>query len=247
MPAIQDRGRVLIADDEPAVGRFISAVLRAAGFEVDVVSRASEAILALSQRHYDALIADIKMPGNEQLELLESLRGGPAVPLVLMTAEPSFESALAAFRGGVLDYLVKPFTPEQLLGGVNAALEKARQSRAEAERQVSIAALIEAATQLASSVGHAAPAAGANAGAPPSSSDGPRLDEAVMSLLSPRQQEIARLLALGHPLPEVAEELELSAHTVRAHVKAIFAKLGVRSQVALLSRLAGRDPKTGAR
>jgi DNA-binding NarL/FixJ family response regulator len=236
---------VLVADDEPGIRRFVSTALRTAGFEVDVVSTASDALQALTMAHYEVFIADIKMPGNEQLELLEGLGDEQSVPLLLMTAEPSLDTALAALRGGVLDYLVKPFSPEALLARVNAAIEKARQARADAERQAKIAALLEAAVNVAQVVGNNGRASVQAAPTSGSSADGAatELDQDLLARLSPRQREVVRLLALGHPLPEIAEELKLSAHTVRAHMKAIFTKLGVRSQVALISRVAGRDPK----
>ena len=66
----------------------------------------------------------------------------------------------------------------------------------------------------------------------------------VINCLSPRQQEVVQLLTVGRPIPEVAELLGLSVHTVRGHMKGIFSKLGVQSQVALLGKLAGHAVPT---
>jgi DNA-binding NarL/FixJ family response regulator len=242
---VNAKGRVLLADDDAAVRRATCQVLGSGGFEVDAVATAHEAIQALSRKSYDACVADINMPGNERLELIEALRGAAGVPLVLITGEPSVATAVTAFRGGVLDYIPKPLLPDELLARVSAVVQKGRELRAAAQAQANIAVFIEAATQVIDSAraeaglpstpraGHspqvAAPAAG------------PRLPADLMSSLSPRQQDVVRLLAAGHPIPEVAELLRLSVHTVRGHMKVIFSKLGVQGQVALLSKLAGND------
>ena len=248
--ASETSGRVLVADDEESVRRFVCTVLRAAGFEVDSVATGFEVREALARHSYDACVADIKMPGNEQLELVDGLQTGVMVPLVLITGNPSLDSALAAFRGGVLDYVVKPFTSEELLGRVIAVVKKGREFRVAAQTGARIAAFVEAATRVVDTVSRTDldPVPGASvAGAShqPAEGGGPQLPAELISRLSPRQHEVVRLLAVGHPIPEVAALLDLSVHTVRGHMKAIFSKVGVQSQVALLSRLAGHGIPKG--
>jgi DNA-binding NarL/FixJ family response regulator len=247
------QGRVLVADDDDAVGRFTAAVLRSAGFEVDVVGTGFEATEALTLHSYDACVADIKMPGNEHLELVDGRPNGVMVPLVLITGEPSLDTAVTAFRRGVLDYIVKPFTSEELLSRVVAVVKKGREIRAAARTSATIAALVDAATHVVDAVGRTSFDSVSRASSPrasrePAAGEGPELPADLVSLLSPRQHEVVRLLAVGHPIPEVAALLDLSVHTVRGHMKAIFSKLGVQSQVALLSRLAGHGiPKVSRR
>lgn len=241
---LEPRGRVLVADDDEAVRRFTSTVLRSAGFEVDLVGTGFEATKALERKTYDACVADIKMPGNEQLELVDGLQNGVIVPMVLITGEPSLDTAVSAFRRGVLDYIVKPFTEEELLQRVIAVVKKGREFRVAAQTGARIAALVEAATHVVDAVGRGnfdseSRASSARASHVPAVGEGPQLPADLVSRLSPRQHEVVRLLAVGHPIPEVAALLDLSVHTVRGHMKAIFSKLGVQSQVALLSRLAG--------
>jgi DNA-binding NarL/FixJ family response regulator len=247
---LEAKGRVLVADDDAAVRRFTSTVLRSAGFEVDVVATGFEAREALSKTSYDACVADIKMPGNEQLELVDALQAGVIVPLVLITGEPSLDTAVTAFRRGVLDYIVKPFSSEELLARVVAVVKKGRECRVAAERGAKIAAFIEAATLVVDTVGRTDAELGPLTSAGRATHEaaeggGPPLPADLLSLLSPRQQEVVRLLAVGHPIPDVAALLDLSVHTVRGHMKAIFSKLGVQSQVALLSRLAGHATPNG--
>jgi DNA-binding NarL/FixJ family response regulator len=239
-----------VADDDHDVRRFAVRVLCSGGFEVDEVCSGFEASQALSLRSYDVCVADIKMPGNERLELVRALQTNHLVPLVLMTGEPSVDTAVAALRGGVLDYLLKPFTPEDLLAIVRAAVEKARAVQAAAAQQASIAALVEAAAQVAAGgdvraqrYAHSLPSSrgGEPVTAPPPDSRDAPFSPDIVRALSPRQLDIVRLLVQGHPLPEVADLLDLSVHTVRGHMKVIFTKLGVQSQVALLSKLARRQ------
>lgn len=244
-------GRVLVADDDEAVGRFASLVLRTAGFEVDVVATGFEVTKSVSTTTYDACVADIHMPGNEQLELVGWLHGGASVPLILLTGDPSVDTAVAALRGGVFDYIVKPVSADELLGRVQAVVAKGREARAAAQTRARIAALVEAATHVVEAGGRGdAGIRGPSAGAPNEATaevGGVHLPADVVSRLSPRQQEVVRLLTVGRPIPEVAELLGLSVHTVRGHMKTIFSKLGVQSQVALLGKLAGHAVPTTRR
>lgn len=242
----EPRSRVLVADDDEAVGRYAGTVLRSAGFLVDVVTSGHEVTKALSHSSYDACVADINMPGNEQLELVGWLHGGAMVPLILLTGDPSFDTAVAALRGGVLDYIVKPVAADELLRRVRAAVQKGREQRAAAHTQARVAALVEAATHVVEAVAGPRPPV-RDASPDYAELDGLQLPADVADCLSPRQREVVHLLSLGRPIPEVAELLGLSVHTVRGHMKAIFAKLGVQSQVALLGKLAGHAVPTTRR
>jgi DNA-binding NarL/FixJ family response regulator len=245
------RGRVLLADDDAAVLRPTSIALRKAGFEVDVVATGNEAAEALSKNTYDALVADINMPGNERLELAQVRREGQAmVPVILMTGYPSLETAVGALRYGVIDYITKPIDPEELFVRVDGAVSRGRALRALDDTRQRAAALIEAVGALESVVRLS------GVPDPSQSSDSPsvahrdpleRLPAHELSRLSPRERDVVRLLAVGHPVQAVAKTLGLSTNTVRNHVKSVFAKLRVRSQVALLGKLAGHPSPDDAR
>jgi DNA-binding NarL/FixJ family response regulator len=237
------RGRVLVADDDPAVLRGTTLVLRAAGFDVDAVETGHAAADALGKTRYDALLADINMPGNAQLELLQLREGRALVPVILITGNPSLETAVGALRHGVVDYVTKPVAPEELLVRVDAAVRKGRALHALDDARQRATALIDAVGALESAVslvGLRDPAPRAGGGAPnPLGDPLERLPRDEFDRLSPRERDVVRLLAVGHPVQEAATALGLSTNTVRNHMKSVFAKLRVRSQVALLGKLAG--------
>lgn len=199
------RGAVLVAEDHAPLRSSLVSVLQRAGFFAAGATTGKEAIELLRQRKFDVLLADINMPGNASLELLiTASEASIRVPVVLMTGEPSVETAVGALREGAIDYLTKPFAPEALLARLDLAVQKSRALAAEND-----------------------PLAG--------------LTASELARISPREQEITRLLARGNPAKDVAVMLALSPNTVRNHVKSIFAKLQVHSQVELLLKLR-RDP-----
>jgi two-component system nitrogen regulation response regulator GlnG len=132
--------RVLIADDEPSIRFVLREALEGAGHEVVEAADGNAAREALAGRRFDLALLDIRMPGPSGLELLDELRarGGDVPPVVIMTAQNTFENAVEAMKRGAFDYLTKPFE----LGHVEALVEKARQLRslrgevAELRRQV---------------------------------------------------------------------------------------------------------------
>ena len=122
-----DRMRVLIADDEPSIRFVLREALESAGHEVTEAADGNAAREALAGQRFDLALLDIRMPGPSGLELLEELRarGGDPTPVVIMTAQNSFENAVEAMKRGAFDYLTKPFD----LPHVEALVEKARQLR----------------------------------------------------------------------------------------------------------------------
>lgn len=109
-------GRILIADDEQTFLTSTAQLLRNEGFECDCAENAAEALKKSSEKTYDLLIADIKMPGNANLELVRQLsQNAPAVSIILITAYPSQHTAIDAVHLPVIAYLLKPVDFPQLL------------------------------------------------------------------------------------------------------------------------------------
>src|SRR5262245_20450522 len=128
---VDEAARILIADDEETFLHSTADLLRKEGFECDCVSTADEAVTSLTRQQYDLLIADIRMPGNPNLEMVRGLAAGAGnLPVILVTGYPSLQSALDAVRLPVIAYLVKPFEFEELRSEVERAVGWSRLSRA---------------------------------------------------------------------------------------------------------------------
>ena len=123
------RERVLVVDDDASLAAASQRVL-ADDFEVVVAGSLDAARRALGEGEFDALTLDIQLPDGNGLDLLRELRGrNSELPVVMVTGELSVESATQALRSRANEYLLKPFTPEQLLDTVRAAVAAGRVAR----------------------------------------------------------------------------------------------------------------------
>ncbi|MGB8226701.1 MAG: response regulator [Sedimentisphaerales bacterium] len=118
-------GRILLADDEQTFRESTGELLRKEGYQCDCVKDAYSAIEKLGQQSYDLLIADIKMPGNSNLELTKELpKLAKGTPTILVTAFPSQKSAIEAIDLPVAAYMVKPIDFEELKKKVAEAIRR---------------------------------------------------------------------------------------------------------------------------
>jgi DNA-binding NtrC family response regulator len=111
--------RILVVDDERSVRLTFSQILKNHGHDVWMAEGAPEALQTLSQHEIDVMVSDICMPGLNGLDLMSLVSSeAPDVVVVLVTGEPTAETAIQALRGGALDYLCKPVSPEELIKAV---------------------------------------------------------------------------------------------------------------------------------
>lgn len=109
------KGSVLVIDDDDLFLRVCTTVLKRAGHDVQGVQSARAALDALGQRHFDAVVSDVRMPGTDGIDLLKAVRQQqPSLPFVLMSGEPTVDSALTAIEHRALRYLRKPFDVDAL-------------------------------------------------------------------------------------------------------------------------------------
>lgn len=132
-PAPAGVRRVLIIDDEPAVLRVLSLLLERNGFSVASANNARDGLALISARAFDVILTDIIMPELSGLDFLKELRRHDLdVPVILMTAGATLDSALDAIEYGAQQYLLKPVEPEALVHSVGKAValgELARMKR----------------------------------------------------------------------------------------------------------------------
>ncbi len=113
---------VLIVDDEIALCRALERVLRAANFDVTTTTDPTKALEAITQTPFDVVLTDVMMPGMSGVDLLRMVRAYDLdVPVILMTGNPTLETAVEALSLGALQYLPKPTSNEVLVSAVERA------------------------------------------------------------------------------------------------------------------------------
>jgi CheY-like chemotaxis protein len=118
-----DLGRILVVDDEVAVGDMISELLTELGYVVKTAVRGAEALQVVPVFRPDAVLLDLKMPGMPGTEVLRHLRHDyPLVPVIIVTGNTDVEVARQTIAAGACDYLSKPFALDVLARAVGAAV-----------------------------------------------------------------------------------------------------------------------------
>ena len=116
---------ILVVDDEPNLRRTLAAILQRAGYLVTTASSAADAIQNLASGRYDLVFLDIRMPEVDGMTLLTQIRRlFPEMPVLIMTAHATLETAMQAVRQGARDYLLKPMEPEKILTRVAEILNE---------------------------------------------------------------------------------------------------------------------------
>ena len=106
---------VLIVDDEASMRRVLEIMLTRMGYQTRAAANGVEALQLAQEQSFDLVISDLRMPGMDGIELLRQLREtGLTLPVIMMTAHGSIESAIEAMRLGACDYLLRPFDVETL-------------------------------------------------------------------------------------------------------------------------------------
>jgi DNA-binding NtrC family response regulator len=117
---------VLVVDDKEMMRESVGATLKRAGFEVMAASDGGEALEAIARKRPDAVVTDLRMPGLTGLELLSRIRAiDEDLPVVLMTAFGTVETAVSAMKAGAFDYVTKPFEGDELIISVKRAIAHA--------------------------------------------------------------------------------------------------------------------------
>lgn len=128
--ASTQRGRVLLVDDDRALGGYLRRVLLAAGFEVAHELDACTAMSRVQAEQWDLLMTDIELPGMSGLELLERVREmAPALPVAVLTGHPSVDYAVSALRCSAAEFLLKPVSADELVATASKLIEAASAAR----------------------------------------------------------------------------------------------------------------------
>jgi len=121
------RESILVVDDEQIMREFLREALTRRGYSVGVAADGEAALAALATHSYQLVLLDVAMPGRTGIETLDDVRAGwPSVPVILMTAYGTIDSAVVAMRKGAVDYLQKPFDADTIEDVVERVLEVGR-------------------------------------------------------------------------------------------------------------------------
>lgn len=122
--------KILVVDDKKNTLKVLSAILNDEGYDVATASNGEQAMsIYEKQKDIDAVLADLKMPGMDGLELYHNLRTMKTeIPFIIMTAHGSIESAVAAMKEGISNYLIKPLNYDELTLVLERAIREKRMS-----------------------------------------------------------------------------------------------------------------------
>ncbi|MCA1926749.1 MAG: response regulator transcription factor [Thiobacillus sp.] len=118
--------KILLVEDDPTLGDAVMRAVQQAGFGVDWARDGVQADHALDAYVYDAMLLDLGLPRREGLEVLQRLRRrGMSLPVMILTARDSVEARVRGLDAGADDYLLKPFSHDEMLARLRALLRRA--------------------------------------------------------------------------------------------------------------------------
>ncbi|MEQ1509771.1 MAG: response regulator [Sphingopyxis sp.] len=117
--------QLLLIDDEASIREPLTDYLVGQGFAVDGAADAGTARTMIGAKAYDLIICDIMMPGEDGLSLTRFIREGPGIPVILLSARAEETERIIGLEIGADDYVVKPFSPRELVARIRAVLRRA--------------------------------------------------------------------------------------------------------------------------
>ncbi len=127
---MNDLTQILVVDDNEMILQGLRHLLEARGYQVSIANSGEVALNILGKSRYDLVLTDLQMPGMDGLELLQHIKQqSPATPVVMITAYAVAENVIQALRGGVSDFIPKPYKAEELLVIVAREAARGRQAR----------------------------------------------------------------------------------------------------------------------
>jgi two-component system response regulator ResD len=119
---------ILVVDDEPSISEVVTIYLQRAGYQVTVARDGQAALEAIEQRPPDLVVLDLMLPKVDGLEIARRVRAQGDTPIIMLTARREESDRITGLEIGADDYVVKPFSPQELVSRVKAVLRRARGS-----------------------------------------------------------------------------------------------------------------------
>lgn len=120
-----DSRRILLVEDEKAIREAVSAYLEREGYWVTSAGDGREALEQFAKHRYDLIVLDLMLPGVPGERVCQAIRDVSDVPIIMLTAKGELEDRVAGLELGADDYLIKPFSPRELVARVRALMRRA--------------------------------------------------------------------------------------------------------------------------
>jgi two-component system response regulator MprA len=126
--------RILVVDDDPEIVSFLKRGLTYEGYTVDTAGDGTEALAKARDAEPNLVILDVMMPGMDGMEVSKRLRQASSIPILMLTAKGTVADRVKGLNSGADDYLVKPFSFDELLARVRALLRRSQPTEGEVLR-----------------------------------------------------------------------------------------------------------------
>ncbi len=117
--------RTLLVEDDLMIGEVVTRSLKDCAYAVDWVQNGNDALEALDRQHYDVMLLDLVLPGQDGMQVLRKMRGGNhMLPVLIISARDAIEDRIAGLDLGADDYILKPFDMAELLARMRAVIRR---------------------------------------------------------------------------------------------------------------------------
>lgn len=121
---MENKVNILVVDDEERIRRLLRMYLEREGFEIDEAADGETALKMAIEKDYDCVMLDLMMPGMDGIEVCQRLREKKSTPVIMITAKGEEANRIQGFEAGTDDYVVKPFSPREVVHRVKAVLRR---------------------------------------------------------------------------------------------------------------------------
>jgi two-component system response regulator ResD len=121
--------KILVVDDEERIRRLLKMYLEREGYDVEDAENGEIALLMAVENNYDLILLDVMMPGMNGVEVCQELRKTKATPIIMLTAKGEEANRVQGFEAGTDDYIVKPFSPREVVLRVKALLRRSSSTK----------------------------------------------------------------------------------------------------------------------
>ncbi|WP_141433377.1 response regulator transcription factor [Bacillus sp. 03113] len=125
---MENNTKILIVDDEERIRRLLKMYLEREHYTIDEAEDGKEALEKAFATDYDVILLDLMMPGKDGIEVCQELREKKATPVIMLTAKGEEVNRVQGFEAGTDDYIVKPFSPREVVLRVKALLRRSSQT-----------------------------------------------------------------------------------------------------------------------